>query len=177
MHTITESIFSEALKNKGGKVIGDFKNGEELVLCACSQGHMFLLRPSRFFKKNNWCNHCSLSKGEKQISLVLDKLGISYLREYKTKQLKHHSFDFFFIHGGTRYLLEYDGIQHFKVTEFVDRKELQRRKFIDRLKEEMCKKHGYVLIRIDYTQFHKIKNHILQGMMLKKGVYYSSSLY
>ena len=177
MHIITENSFSEAVESKGGKVIGEFEGVEKLVLCTCSQGHMFLLRPSRFFRKNNWCNQCNLSKGEREIGRILEELDISYLREYRTKQLRHHSFDFFFIYDNTRYLLEYDGIQHFKVTEFANKRELQRRKYIDKLKEEMCRKYGYVLIRIDYTQFSKIKKHILQGVQFKKGVYYSSSLY
>lgn len=177
MHIITKDSFSEAVESKGGKVIGEFDDAEKLVLCICSQGHMFLLRPSRFFIKGNWCNHCNLSKGEKQIAQVLNELNIPYLREYKMKQLRHHSFDFFFVQGERKYLLEYDGIQHFKLTQFTDKRELQRRKYIDKLKEEMCRKHGYVLIRIDYTQFHKIKKHILQGMQFNKGVYYSSSLY
>ncbi|SHO33325.1 Restriction endonuclease [Cedratvirus A11] len=177
MYIITEKSFSEAVKGRGGKVIGNFDDAEKLVLCTCSQGHMFLLRPSRFFKRGNWCNHCNLSKGEKEIARVLDELDISYLREYKMKQLRHHSFDFFLVQDDTKYLIEYDGIQHFKVTEYNDKRELQRRKYVDKLKEEMCRKHGYVLIRIDYTQFNKIRKHILQGLQFSKGVYYSSSIY
>lgn len=172
-----EKTFDVAVQNKGGKVVGRYVTPDNLVMCSCSEGHMFFLRPRRFLNKGNWCNQCSLSKGEDKVMKTLEEMGLPYAKEYRIKQLKYHSYDFLVISGKKKYLIEYDGVQHFRLTHTNTNKEFLRRKKIDQIKEFTAVNSGYIVIRIDYTQYEKIAYHIKKGINLEKGVYYSSSMY
>ena len=51
-------------------------------------------------------------------------------------------------------LIEYNGIQHYKVNKFfhIGRKSLKKRKEIDELKKDLAKKNGYKLIIFKYDE-------------------------
>lgn len=174
---ISEDIFRQAVEKKSGKVLGEYKNSNTLVLCTCSSGHIFCLRPIRFLTKHNWCNLCSHSRGEKKIEEILTELRINYIREYHLPRLGHFAFDFFFRLKNKKYLIEYDGIQHFRVTNFSSGKELEKRQRVDKLKERIALENGYHVIRIDYTQFYYIKEHIEEAIRSENKLYYSSEIY
>lgn len=98
------------------------------------------------------------SLGEKAIIKILDKYGFYYQREYSFKDFKYSDtngtprFDFaiFTNNGQLRYLIEYDGQQHFKsVNYFGGKQGYEQRILHDKEKNFYCKTHNIPLIRIN----------------------------
>ena len=88
------------------------------------------------------------------IHTVLEQAGIKYEREKRFASCKNKRtlpFDFYV---ENKYLIEFDGIQHYSneskfYTENV--------KHNDKIKDTWCKKHHIPLIRIPYTHFDNLK--------------------
>lgn len=102
------------------------------------------------------CPKCKQSFGERSIQLQLDKLNIKYETEKRFNSCRSKyplPFDFFV---EDKYLIEYDGQQHFEphpkygIESFI---KLQDR---DKIKTQWAKDNGYFLIRIPYTQLKQI---------------------
>lgn len=113
----------------------------------------FRIRPDNHLTGGG-CPICNESKGEKKVASFLDKLSISYIREYKIEGYNYR-YDFYI--SNLNIMVEYDGIQHFKPIEIwggIDN--LNRIKKTDKAKEVICKKNGILLIRIPYTAFDNL---------------------
>ena len=99
------------------------------------------------------------SRGEIKICDILDMAGLSYQEEYSFPDLVSSSgrplrFDFavFDDNGDLDFLIEYQGIQHYQAKEkFGGQAGLYKQQINDMRKREYCKKHGYKLVAIPYT--------------------------
>lgn len=109
--------------------------------------------------KRYYCLDClyqmrSSSLGEDYISLILEKNNISFVKEksFDTCVSKRNTllrFDFFL--EKDKILIEYDGLQHFQPIDiFGGEKRFKMQQENDAIKNEWCKKNGYVLIRVPY---------------------------
>ncbi len=118
-----------------------------------------------------------MSHGEFKVKTVLDSLGIKYKMEWSIPELPRRRYDFYIPDG--RILIEYDGGPHFHYVRRFHRnmKGFHRAHDIDILKSRTAVENGYRLIRIDYTQFHDVRDHLLRAMSSGDNVYLSSSLY
>lgn len=100
------------------------------------------------------------SKGSIQCYNCLKILGVKRVdKEHTLKLLPNRRFDFKFIYNNRKYLLEYDGEQHFhRVPKFhktiEDFHEGQRRDIIKTLAAINSK---FVLIRISYSEVHNVR--------------------
>ena len=101
---------------------------------------------------------CIKSKGEYLIAKMLKENNISFQKEYTfddCKDIDKLKFDFaIFNNNKLLYLIEYDGIQHFKPGiggwNTIDNfKGIQKR---DMIKNKYCKQHNIPLIRIKYDE-------------------------
>lgn len=120
-------------------------------------------------------NYSYISKGEQACMKYLDKLGIKYEKQYKLKNLDNRLYDLYFEYNNKKYLLEFDGIQHFEKIEFFDMNQsLKERQKADIIKTNAARNHKYRLIRIDYTQIDKIEEHIDKALQSKKKLYLST---
>ena len=116
------------------------------------------------------------SKGELICQQVLKNLSLKYKREYILPSLPRRRFDFMFSNRDRKYLLEFDGQQHFYFTskfhknteDFVHKQE------IDVLKSRHALIENFNLIRIDYTQINNIEKHILRAFDRDCKIYYSN---
>lgn len=106
---------------------------------------------------------CERSVGETKIKKLLKENNILFKREYTFPDLfgiggGKLRFDFGILdnRGNLLYLIEYDGVQHFKPNCFGDDKLFSITKEHDRLKTEYCKNNSIPLIRIPYTHLSKI---------------------
>jgi very-short-patch-repair endonuclease len=111
---------------------------------------------------------------------VLNKLQIAFETQLSLPDLTRRYFDFAFELNGKKYLLEYDGIQHFERRELFDYSdaELKKRQKHDIEKSKHAVTNGYHLIRIDHTQLHKVEEHLIQAMNVLQGkfrTYHSNS--
>jgi len=128
--------------------------------------------------------HHKSSKGERACQEVLVELGLFFEREVILDSLPNSRFDFRFSHNGKKYMLEYDGIQHFEYNSFFhnnDEENLKKQKERDIMKMQHALAAGYYFIRIDYTQYDFVSHHIrkaLEMMSDNSRIYLSSfSLY
>lgn len=96
------------------------------------------------------CLKTQQSWGQQQIEYLLKQHNINYKKEYLILNSKYR-FDFAICNRGgiVKYIIEYDGIQHFQKTfnnvslEYVRQHDLQKNKW--------CKENNLPLIRIPYT--------------------------
>ena len=108
------------------------------------------------------CPICYDSNGEKKIKNILDQMNIHYENQ-KTfddcKDTKKLRFDFYLLKYNL--LIEYDGIQHFKQSDFFGgTKGFESYKKRDRIKNEYADKNNIPLLRIPYTKFDLIEDEI-----------------
>ena len=117
---------------------------------------------------------CERSVGELKIKKILDENKILYQREYSFPDLLGAGggklrFDFGILdqNNNLLYLIEYDGIQHFKLNCFgTEQEDFNILKQHDKLKDDYCKEHNIPLIRIPYTKF---KTLTIKDLLLNKG--------
>ncbi len=165
---LTKELFIGKAKTRHGDLynydkIEGIKNNRTKLTIICSAHGDFLQTPHSHLKGYG-CPTCNESKGEKQISLYLDKNHIKYEREYKFQDCKNkYSLPFDFYLPDFNVCIEYDGIQHFEVISFgsKDYKKMMERfetiKYRDEIKTIYCKSNDISLIRISYIEFENIK--------------------
>jgi len=176
--------FYSAVEKKGGTVSGNYISGRRKISIKCSCGKVWRDKPYNVVAKKKWCPICSSSKGENGIMLALDKLKIQYTREYIHPEMyKLHKrkcrYDFYFVINNQKYIIEFDGKQHFELcTYFGDTPyKFKKRQYTDKFKTKYALDHEIKVIRIDYTQESIIEEHIHKAIKNNEKLYYSSKLY
>jgi hypothetical protein len=167
--TNTESFKNEIKKRAGDEftVLGEYKNNvTKIAIRHNTCGNEFYAKPMNFLISFN-CPFCSESRGEKFIEFYLKKHFINYKRQYRIKECKNKKqlpFDFAIFDNMNNLimLIEYDGQQHFKPTNFkgVDNEKAKvnfdKTKINDNIKNNYCRKNNIKLLRIPYTDIEKI---------------------
>lgn len=130
------------------------------------------------------CPHCRSSKGEIKIEDFLKYNHLKYEKEYSFDNLRSEEgyklrFDFALLEEDNTVwcLCEFDGIQHFELTNFSYRKDddsykraelkYERLKKSDELKNIYCQVHNIPLIRIPYYDFDNIEDILAKELNLK----------
>ena len=104
---------------------------------------------------------CTVSSQEENIIKILTKKEIPFSYQHRFSDLKQKSFDFFV---NNSYIIEYDGIQHFKATEtgWNTTEYLLKTHESDLLKNKYCFDHNIPIIRIPYNKKYKEEDLILE---------------
>lgn len=117
-------------------------------------GNVFRAEPSRIINIASGCPICNESHGEKIVAQFLDENNIKYIRQYRIKECRNQRplpFDFaVFKNNNLILLIEYDGEQHFKPK--FGKKEFNRIKINDEIKNKYCKNNNIDLLRIPYKR-------------------------
>lgn len=127
-------------------------------VCQCECGNIITTSGKRLRSGQTQSCGCLSSKGEEQVSLLLQKAQLNFVRQYTFKDCLTENghpcrFDFAIIDDNKLcYLIEYDGIQHFEDSNW----DLNKNKMRDKIKTDYCYTHNIPLIRIPYTQLQKI---------------------
>ena len=149
--------------------------------CKCLLcGNNFITRGTNLKSKHTRsCGCTKASLGEMLIEKILKEHNVEYKKEYifddfKTKYKGVPKFDFaIFEKEKLKYLIEYDGEQHFHSTSGWNSEEcLLNTTKRDKLKNEYCKRNNIPLIRIPYTLYESLK---LEDIMLETSKYIKSS--
>lgn len=152
--------------------LSDYVNNRtKVVLLHKECGDTFDISPTKFLSGQR-CPKCSLSKGEERIKEVLKNLNIDFALQYRFKDCRGDKyplpFDFAIFYQNKLYcLIEYDGEQHFKPVNFngiSDEKALElfnKTKTRDEIKNSYCKTNKISLIRINYNDYNKIEDIIV----------------
>lgn len=136
-------------------------------ICQCDCGKCISVSTGDLRSGNTQSCGCSkLSHGEMKIKSLLEEYNISFEQEKSfpgcvnpaTNKLLR--FDFFVNH---QYLIEFDGKQHFEQTpNWEPLEDIQKR---DRIKDNWCREHNIILIRIPYT---KLKTLTIEDLLPKR---------
>ena len=121
------------------------------------------------------------SKGEYLLRKILVDIGIEFIPEYSFKDcINPHTggllkFDFYL--PSYNCCIEYDGEQHFKGWRKSShpKSSLQQVRFRDKIKNEYCKEHNIILIRIPYTEYNKIDSQYVLHLFNKYGIIVQTS--
>lgn len=119
-------------------------------------GNVYEVSPNRF-KNGSRCPKCVYSRGEKEVSNTLEKMGIEYIPEWRIGDRLRA--DFYI----PRYnaIIEYDGKQHFDPIEHWGGEEnLEGIVFRDKVKNKYCDWMGIRILRIPYWQFDEINDKV-----------------
>lgn len=124
-------------------------------VCECENGHRKITDTTNF-KRYKTCSECHSSLGENKVKDILEKLNISYIREYRFFDCRNKlplPFDFYL--PDYNCCIEYDGIQHFQETGY-SHENLILRQNNDKIKTQYCLDNNIVLLRIPYTDYEKL---------------------
>jgi len=141
--------------NKYDYSLVEYKNNCTKVKICCPVHGIFEQIPNVHLLGSG-CAKCNESKGEKQISQILNNLNIEYIREHTFKDCKYINlleFDFYLPEFDC--CVEFDGKQHFEPV--FGEEELQKTKIRDEIKNNYCRINDIYLLRISYKDNLKDK--------------------
>lgn len=137
----------------------EVKNHKQYFTCLCECGNIIEVAGYSLTCNRIHSCGCTQSVGESRIIKILQKNNISYKKQFTFKDLLSEKgyplkFDFaIFKNNALLYLIEYDGIQHFKSGNTWNTEEhLNITKKNDNLKNEYCLRNNIDLIRIKYNE-------------------------
>lgn len=158
---IEKDIFIERMieNNKADYTILDYKNFTSKIKIKHNKcGFIFSQLPNNFLRGKG-CPKCNsnISRGEQKIINFLQNNDISFIRQYKFKELGNKSYDFFLPQYNC--LIEYNGEQHYKPSGYFG----GQQKFIaqqksDKIKEEYARNKNLNLLIIPYWDYENIEN-------------------
>ena len=129
-------------------------------LCKCSCGNTVEVQSNNLINGHTQSCGCLKSIGEQKIREVLLNNQILFKTEYSFLDLPQRRFDFAIFNedGSIKYLIEFDGKQHYKYisTWHQTEEDYQKAKQRDEEKNQYCKNNNYILIRIPYWNIDKI---------------------
>lgn len=139
-------------------------NKEILFKCPCC-GNAKELKLRDISQKGFNCEYCSdhISYPNKVCRALLSQLPVDeYTFEFNDKWTKKKRYDAYFKFNEGKYLLEFDGDQHFRDCRWTT-KDFQESN--DLFKNQLAKNNGYEIIRIEcrVSDFEYIKNNIFQS--------------
>ena len=147
----------EKHKNKYDYSLVNYERANIKIKIMCPL-HGIFKQKAYMHLKGNGCPQCKESKGEKIIRKYLESNNINFIYQKTFNNCKNKKllpFDFYVPYKNL--LIEYDGIQHFKVINyFGGRKGFQNLKKNDEIKNKFAKENNIKLLRIPYYQFNNI---------------------
>ena len=121
--------------------------------CECGKEKDVLGTSLRRGKSLSCGLHSNISRGNVKISEILDENGIEYEIEKKFATCIDKTYLPFDFYINNKYLIEYDGQQHFDKNNIFDYEYTHKH---DLIKSKWCKENNIPLIRIPYTHFDNL---------------------
>ena len=162
---LTNQSFTDLIALKRLETTGADGTYNWLCKCKCGNDAIFTVAQLNS-KKKICCEFCNqqriASKGEKIISELLIQNNIQFHWHYKDERCildnnRIAEFDFFI---DNKYLLEFDGEQHFRLSQTSKwnqgRHSLEKNQKYDAIKTNWCLDNNIPLIRIPYTHLNKL---------------------
>lgn len=153
------------------KEFGSDKKGQSLWECECVCGTKTIVRGSDLRGGHTQSCGCIYSRGEKTIKEILNNNNINFISQKVFDTCKfpdtnaYAKFDFFI---DNKYLIEYDGIQHFNIINNGWKQDFKEIKYKDNFKNNWCKENHIPLIRIPYTHYDNL---CLEDLLLETTKY------
>ena len=154
-------------------ILSKYLGDRDKVECKCVKcKSVWMATPSNLLQGSG-CPMCKMSKGEATITKFLDTYNIKYIFQHTFKNCKYKQnlfFDFYL--PDYNMCIEYDGIQHFKPTDFTGNNVNKANKNFnviqirDNIKNKYCQENNIKLLRIPYWEFNNIEK-ILNTYLIK----------
>lgn len=172
----TVAKYQQVAIQKGGILLSTTTPKNRKLQWQCSNGHVFSLTAYKVHRRGKWCQTCGASIGERDIRGILQEFNIPFTQQCILPILPRRKYDFYFEYLGRKYLVEFDGQQHF---QYVRKYHKTKAKFlesqiVDRIKTWAAWNSHCYLIRIDYSQIEYIRYHILNAVNSSNVVYLSN---
>lgn len=134
--------------------------------CLCDCGTITQVNTENLLSGATKSCGCVRSHGETLISAILTLNNISFKKEktfkdFVTEKGYPYRFDFWV---ENKYIIEFDGVQHYKTGGWTSTEKLAENQFSDRIKTEYCLKNNIPIIRIPYTH---LNNMCLNDLLLE----------
>jgi ssDNA-binding Zn-finger/Zn-ribbon topoisomerase 1 len=118
------------------------------------------------------CPRCASSKGESLIRWILIERNIEFKEQFIFNDCRYKRplpFDFaVFVDSDLAFLIEYDGIQHFKPTKYSNWEDgFEAIQLRDRIKDEYCDINDIPLLRIPYWKTEEDVSDMIDDMLAK----------
>lgn len=160
--------FVEQLKRINSKIeiIGNYTGTHDKILCRCLVCNVEWEATPHNLLHGSGCPHCKKSNGEKKIQEYLESKNIPFIAQYSDPRCRNHAplrFDFAITTDSKKSivgLVEYDGQQHYEGVDFSGNHNvdecLWKVQQNDQIKNEFCKVHNILLLRISYWEYDNI---------------------
>lgn len=165
-------------RKNGATLLSDKINSSDPLLFKCRCGSISS-KLWTTFKRSGCCNECaiSLSKGEEEITHLLIKRQVNFVRQHRFSEddgICNKPFDFII---KNELLIEFDGEQHFKPVDYFGGKDkFTRQGITDKIKNQYCIDNNIPLIRIPYWEFKNIE-YILENVLKRYNLIDSDGSY
>ena len=154
----TEEFINKAKEIHGNKYDYskvEYINNKTKICIICPKHGEFWITPNRHLSQKQGCKLCKKSKMENELMNFLYSENINFIYQYRgTKEewLGRQSLDFYL--PDYNIAIECQGEQHYKsVKAWGGDEGLLKRKKLDKLKEEKCKKHGIKIIYVGESSY------------------------
>lgn len=147
----SEKAFRVSITALGGKIVGEYLGATKNVHCTCTKGHNCYPAPNNIQQGHGMCRTCApSSNGEIAITKALESLGLKFEAEFRFKSDRRR-YDFCL--EKERVMIEFDGIQHFKLAGkwMPTEQSLEANQENDRQKQAIALANGFRVMRFDYT--------------------------
>ena len=154
----TEEFIQESKKIYGDRFTYDktaYINSSTKVIITCKEHGDFSIVPTSFLSGRS-CPRCTQSFGENLVMQVLIKNNIKFKQEYRIDmEFSYYNktiyVDFITKVNGKVYIIEYNGMQHYKPVQFFGGEEaFRKQQKRDEALRQFCNKHNITLIEIPY---------------------------
>lgn len=127
----------------------------ELSTFVCGCGAIFKTTLESFMSGKQRCNKCVALDSQYSILTKkwLEEYNIKYIQEYRFFNCRYKKplpFDYKIDWDNKIFLIEVDGWHHFYKTQWHNEEKLKEQQLRDKIKDDYCRKNGYILIRIPY---------------------------
>jgi len=180
-----EFNFLKEVQENGYTLLSEYRCNNQKVRLRCKYGHEWDVSPGHIKSDKTGCNRCNCPKGERILSNILEELQqanyiTSHTFQYVHPELPDYRYDFMVEYNGKKYIVEFDGYQHFMFVDYFhkDMEAYYRKRNIDKLKQNAVLKDGMNVIRIDYSHLFQARERLYEALSLQQQIYYAiPSLY
>lgn len=149
----------------------DYTSMSDKVIIGCPTHGKFEQCPKHHLKGAG-CPTCANPKGEMKVKLVLDKLGATYISQYKIRNesifCKNTKMFVDFYLPNHNVFIEYNGTQHYYETNFWGGKtQLDIQQERDFALRQYCKEHKIKLVEIPYWKYKDIETILRKELKIK----------
>lgn len=142
-------------RNGEYEVVGNYtKATDKAVIRHNKCGKKFEAVVSPILQHHSGCPYCNASHGEDAVREYLNEHSFHFEEQYRIAECRNKRplpFDFaVFQHNQLEFLIEYQGIQHYKPK--WGKEQLEITQYRDNIKLKFCQTHGINLLRIPYKR-------------------------